>query len=89
MCACDPDLMANSRDIPRPSQWKLTKLQIWLDDNPMTDDGECAFLLAAVDEGIGASVDPMIPGHGQTIPRSVSRTRQRHLNVAREPSWLS
>jgi len=36
-----------------------------------------------------AGVDPLIPGHGQTIPRSVSRTRQHHLNVAREPSWLS
>ena len=36
-----------------------------------------------------AAVDPLIPGHGQTIPRSVSRTRQHHLNVAREPSWLS
>jgi hypothetical protein len=34
-------------------------------------------------------VDPLIPGHGQTIPRSVSFTRQHHLNVAREPSWLS
>ena len=34
-------------------------------------------------------VDPLIPGHGQTIPRSASRTRQHHLNVAREPSWLS
>jgi hypothetical protein len=34
-------------------------------------------------------VDPLIPGSGQTIPRSVSRTRQHHLNVAREPSWLS
>jgi hypothetical protein len=27
-------------------------------------------------------VHPLIPGHGQTIPRSVSRTRQHHLNVA-------
>jgi hypothetical protein len=34
-------------------------------------------------------VDPLIPGHGQTIPRSVSFTRQHHLNVARESSWLS
>ena len=34
-------------------------------------------------------VDPLIPGPGQTIPRSVSRTCQHHLNVAREPSWLS
>jgi hypothetical protein len=34
-------------------------------------------------------VDPLIPGHGQTMPRSVSFTRQHHLNVAREPSWLS
>jgi hypothetical protein len=25
-------------------------------------------------------VDPLIPGYGQTIPRSVSRTRQHHLN---------
>ena len=35
------------------------------------------------------AVDPLIPGHGQTIPRSVSRTRQHHLHVAREPSRLS
>jgi hypothetical protein len=34
-------------------------------------------------------VDPLVPGHGQTIPRSVARTHQHHLNVAREPSWLS
>ena len=27
-------------------------------------------------------IDPLIPGYGQTIPRSVSRTRQHHLNVA-------
>jgi hypothetical protein len=54
MCAYDRDLKATFRDIPRPSQWKLAKLQMWLDDNPVTDDGECAFLLAAVDERIGA-----------------------------------
>ncbi len=35
------------------------------------------------------TVDPLIPGPGQTSPRSVSRTHQHHLNVAREPSWLS
>ena len=34
-------------------------------------------------------VDPLIPGHGWTIPRSVSCTRQHHLNVAQEPSQLS
>ena len=34
-------------------------------------------------------VDPLIPGHAQTMPRSVSFTRQHHLNVARETSWLS
>jgi hypothetical protein len=34
-------------------------------------------------------VNPLIPGPGQTMPRSVSRTRQHHLNVVREPSWLS
>ncbi len=34
-------------------------------------------------------VDPLIPSHAQTMPRSVSFTRQHHLNVAREPSWLS
>ena len=28
-------------------------------------------------------------GLGQTKPRSVSHTRQHHLNVAREPTWLS
>ena len=40
-------------------------------------------------EKLVALVDPLIPGYGQTIPRSVSRTHQHHLNVAREPSWLS
>jgi hypothetical protein len=44
----------------------------------------------AIDEADEADfVDPLIPGHGQTIPRSVSFTRQHHLNVARESSWLS
>jgi len=33
-------------------------------------------------EKLVALVDPLIPGYGQTIPRSVSRTRQHHLNVA-------
>ena len=28
------------------------------------------------------TVDPLIPGHGQTIPRSASRTRQHHLNAS-------
>ena len=37
MCAYDPDLNANSRDITRPSQWKLAKLQMWLDNNPVID----------------------------------------------------
>ncbi len=54
MCAYDPDLKATFRDILRPSQWKLAKLQMWLEDNPVTDDGERAFLLAAVNERIGA-----------------------------------
>ena len=31
---------------------------------------------------IARIVDPLIPGSGQTIPRSVSRTCQHHLNVA-------
>jgi len=35
------------------------------------------------------TVDPLIPGQVQTMPRSVSFTRQHHLNVAREPPWLS
>jgi hypothetical protein len=55
MCAYDPNLKATFRDIPHPSQWKVAKLQMWLDDNPVADDGERAFLLAAVDERIGAS----------------------------------
>jgi len=56
MCAYDPDLMANFRwGIPRPNQWKLKKLQMWLNNNPVTDDGERAFLLDAVNERIGAS----------------------------------
>jgi len=42
MCAYDPDLKANSRDIPRPSQ---AKLQMWQDNNPVTDDGERAVYL--------------------------------------------
>ena len=55
MCTYDPDLQANSRDIPCPSQWKLAKLQMWLDNNPVMDDGKRAFLLDAVDERICAS----------------------------------
>jgi hypothetical protein len=56
MCAYDPDLKANCRwGIPRTNQWKLEKLQMWLNDNPVTDDGERAYLLDAVDERIGAS----------------------------------
>ena len=55
MCANDPDLMANSRENPRPRQWKLTKLQMWPDNNRVTNDSERAFFLAAVDERIGAS----------------------------------
>jgi len=55
MCTYDPDLKANSRDIPRPSQWKLAKLQMWLDNNPVIDDGECTFLRDAIDERICAS----------------------------------
>ena len=55
MCAYDPDLKANSRDIPHPSQWKLAKLQMWHDNNPVIDVSECAFLLDAVDERICAS----------------------------------
>ncbi len=55
MCTYDPDLQAKSRDIPRPSQWKLAKLQMWLDNNPVMDDGKRAFLLDAVDERICAS----------------------------------
>jgi hypothetical protein len=44
MCAYDPDLKANCRwGIPRTNQWKLEKLQMWLNDNPMTDDGERAY----------------------------------------------
>ena len=35
------------------------------------------------------NVDPLIPDHGRTMPRSISFTRQHHINVAREPSWLS
>ena len=45
MCAYDPDLKANCRwGIPRTNQWKLEKLQMWLNDNPVTDDGEHAYL---------------------------------------------
>ena len=48
MCAYDPDLNANCRrGIPRTNQWKLEKLQMWLNDNPVTDDGERAYLLGS------------------------------------------
>ena len=54
MCAYDPDIKANCRwGIPPPNQWKLEKLQMWLNNNPVTNDGEHAFLLDAVDERIG------------------------------------
>ena len=56
MRVTDPDLKANGRwGIPRPNQWKLEKLQMWLNDNPVTDDGERAYLLDAVNERIRAS----------------------------------
>ena len=55
MCAYDPNLKANSRDIPHPSQWKLAKLKMRLDNNPVMDDGERTFLLDALDGRIGAS----------------------------------
>jgi hypothetical protein len=32
------------------------------------------------DEPTGVDVNPLMPGHGQTIPRSVSFTRQHHLS---------
>ena len=44
-------------------------------DVPPTSPVGCVANMAPV-------VDPLIPGHGQTIPRSVSFTRQHHLNVA-------
>ena len=46
-------------------------------------------IVAPVETITDVRVDPLIPGHGQTMPRSVSFTCQHHLNVAREPSWLS
>ncbi len=44
MCAYDPDLKAISRDIFHPSQWKLAKLKMCLDNNLVMGDGEHAFL---------------------------------------------
>ncbi len=58
---------------------RATKLGAMGEDDYDYDDDE---------DGDGA-VDPLTPGYGQTMPRSVSRTRQHHLNVAREPTWLS
>jgi hypothetical protein len=72
MCAYDPDLKANCRwGIPRTNQWKLEKLQMWLNDNPVTDDGERAYLLDAVNERIGAST------MGMRLPRSKKRRHRR------------
>ena len=55
MCAYDPNLKANSRDIPHPRQWKLAKLKMWLDNNRVMDEGARAFLLNALDGRSGAS----------------------------------
>jgi hypothetical protein len=41
--------------MPRTNQWKLEKLQKWLNNNPVTDDGERAYLLDAVNKRIRAS----------------------------------
>jgi hypothetical protein len=40
-------------------------------------------------QDLAISVDPQIPGYGQTIPRSSSCTHQHHLNVACKPTRLS
>ena len=55
MCSNDPDLKTNTRVIPCPSQWNLAKVQKWLDNNPVTVDGDCAFLLATALQRIGAA----------------------------------
>ena len=60
---------------------------LWNDVVEIT--GELARVASEHDDAAREIVDPLIPGHGQTIPRSVSFTRQHHLNVARESSWLS
>ena len=45
----------NNRVIPRPSQWNLAKVQKWLENNPVMDDGDCACFLATVLQRIGAA----------------------------------
>ena len=44
MRVTDPNLKANGRwGIPRTNQWKLEKMKMWLNDNPVTGDGERAY----------------------------------------------
>jgi len=64
-------------------------LQLGIDFNDEHNSKTTMLLGLSATMEILKDVDPLIPGYGQTIPRSASRTRQHHLNVAREPLWLS
>jgi hypothetical protein len=49
MCSKDPELKYPPSP-PCPSQWNIAKTQLWLNDNPISDPDDRAFVLAAVDE---------------------------------------
>jgi hypothetical protein len=53
MCTKKPELKSHAP--PHPSQWTIAKIQLWLLDNPVSDDNDCAFILSAVDERIDAA----------------------------------
>ncbi len=52
-CKNKPEL--KSHVPPRPSQWTLPKVQKWLMDNPVSDVGNCAFILSAIDDRVAAA----------------------------------
>ncbi len=52
MYAMNPELKSHAP--PRPSQWNISKAQMWLIDNPVVSAEECAFLFSVIEERIDA-----------------------------------
>ncbi len=48
MCMMKPEL--GSQATPRPSQWNISKAQMWLIDNPVTNAVDRAFIISAIEE---------------------------------------
>ena len=53
MCMMKPEM--KSQPPPRPSQWNISKAQMWLIDNPVTNAVDRAFIFSAVEERITAN----------------------------------